>query len=122
MDRGLDMNVGPKGVRLSGGQVQRAAALRAFAREPELLDFDDLSTSRRFSGSTVDRRSRAHTRAESFAHARWTFPQGPFRRHDARREPESTLTSTDRTTRGACSSSEPTPISASRGRRFPTVG
>lgn len=36
--------VGPKGVRLSGGQVQRAAAARAFARTPELLLIDDLSS------------------------------------------------------------------------------
>ena len=32
------------GVRLSGGQVQRAAAVRMFVREPELLVFDDLSS------------------------------------------------------------------------------
>jgi ATP-binding cassette subfamily B protein len=31
-------------VRLSGGQVQRAAAARMFAREPELMVFDDLSS------------------------------------------------------------------------------
>ena len=36
--------VGPRGVRLSGGQVQRAAAARAFVRDPELLVFDDLSS------------------------------------------------------------------------------
>lgn len=36
--------VGPKGVRLSGGQIQRAAAARAFVREPELLVVDDLSS------------------------------------------------------------------------------
>jgi len=41
---GLDTLVGPRGVRLSGGQVQRAAAARAFVREPELLVFDDLSS------------------------------------------------------------------------------
>jgi ATP-binding cassette subfamily B protein len=31
-------------VRVSGGQVQRAAAARMFVREPELLVFDDLSS------------------------------------------------------------------------------
>jgi ATP-binding cassette subfamily B protein len=31
-------------VRLSGGQVQRAAAARMFVRQPELLVFDDLSS------------------------------------------------------------------------------
>ncbi|MCB0978968.1 MAG: ABC transporter ATP-binding protein [Acidimicrobiales bacterium] len=36
--------VGPKGVRLSGGQVQRTAAARAFVRRPELLVIDDLSS------------------------------------------------------------------------------
>ena len=33
-----------RGVRLSGGQVQRAAAARMFVREPELLVCDDLSS------------------------------------------------------------------------------
>lgn len=41
---GLDTLVGPRGVRLSGGQMQRAAAARMFARDPELLVFDDLSS------------------------------------------------------------------------------
>ncbi|MEO2003364.1 MAG: ABC transporter ATP-binding protein, partial [Candidatus Poribacteria bacterium] len=36
--------VGTRGVKLSGGQVQRAAAARMFARETELLVFDDLSS------------------------------------------------------------------------------
>jgi ATP-binding cassette, subfamily B, bacterial len=44
MAQGLDTVVGPRGVRLSGGQVQRAAAARMFVREPELLVFDDLSS------------------------------------------------------------------------------
>jgi ABC-type multidrug transport system fused ATPase/permease subunit len=44
MEAGLDTVVGPKGVRLSGGQIPRAAAARMFAREPELLVFDDLSS------------------------------------------------------------------------------
>src|SRR5205807_365501 len=42
--RGLDTLVGPKGVRLSGGQIQRASAARMFVRQPELLVFDDLSS------------------------------------------------------------------------------
>ena len=41
---GLDTVVGPRGVKLSGGQIQRAAAARMFLREPELLVFDDLSS------------------------------------------------------------------------------
>ncbi len=44
MDKGLDTPVGPKGVRLSGGQIQRAAAARMFVRSAELLIFDDLSS------------------------------------------------------------------------------
>ena len=43
-ENGLDTMVGPKGVKLSGGQVQRAAAARMFVRRPELLVFDDLSS------------------------------------------------------------------------------
>jgi ATP-binding cassette subfamily B protein len=44
MRDGYDTVVGPRGVRLSGGQVQRTAAARMFARDPELLVFDDLSS------------------------------------------------------------------------------
>jgi ATP-binding cassette, subfamily B, bacterial len=44
LDHGLDTRVGPRGVKLSGGQLQRAAAARMFVREPELLVFDDLSS------------------------------------------------------------------------------
>jgi ATP-binding cassette subfamily B protein len=43
-EHGLDTLVGPRGIRLSGGQVQRAAAARMFVRQPELLIFDDLSS------------------------------------------------------------------------------
>ncbi|MGI6209660.1 MAG: ABC transporter ATP-binding protein [Anaerolineae bacterium] len=44
MADGLDTVVGPKGVRLSGGQGQRAAAARMFVRDAELLVVDDLSS------------------------------------------------------------------------------
>ncbi len=44
MEKGFDTLVGPRGVRLSGGQIQRAAAARALVRQPELLIFDDLSS------------------------------------------------------------------------------
>lgn len=44
MPRGLDTKVGPRGVRLSGGQVQRAAAARMLVRPAELLIVDDLSS------------------------------------------------------------------------------
>ncbi len=44
MPQGLETPVGPRGVRLSGGQIQRAAAVRMFVRDAELLVFDDLSS------------------------------------------------------------------------------
>ena len=44
LEAGLETVVGPRDVRLSGGQVQRTAAARMFARDPELLVFDDLSS------------------------------------------------------------------------------
>jgi ATP-binding cassette subfamily B protein len=44
LSEGLDTRVGPRGVRRSGGQVQRAAAARMFVRAPALLVCDDLSS------------------------------------------------------------------------------
>jgi ATP-binding cassette, subfamily B, bacterial len=44
MADGLETKVGPRGVRLSGGQVQRTAAARMFVRNAELLVCDDLSS------------------------------------------------------------------------------
>jgi ATP-binding cassette subfamily B protein len=44
LEAGLETLVGPKGVKLSGGQIQRTAAARMFVRQPELLVFDDLSS------------------------------------------------------------------------------
>jgi ATP-binding cassette subfamily B protein len=44
LEDGLETLVGPKGVKLSGGQIQRTAAARMFVRQPELLVFDDLSS------------------------------------------------------------------------------
>lgn len=44
LEHGLDTLVGPRGVKLSGGQIQRAAAARMFVRNPELLVIDDLSS------------------------------------------------------------------------------
>ncbi|MDH5372414.1 MAG: ABC transporter ATP-binding protein/permease, partial [Acidimicrobiia bacterium] len=44
LENGLDTMVGARGVKLSGGQLQRSAAARMFATEAELLVFDDLSS------------------------------------------------------------------------------
>jgi ATP-binding cassette subfamily B protein len=44
LERGLETTVGPRGVKLSGGQIQRTAAARMFVRDAELLVFDDLSS------------------------------------------------------------------------------
>lgn len=44
MNAKMETLVGAKGVRLSGGQLQRLAAARMFVRQPELLVFDDLSS------------------------------------------------------------------------------
>ena len=44
MGHGLDTLIGVKGVRLSGGQLHRAAAARMVVRQPDLLVFDDLSS------------------------------------------------------------------------------
>jgi ATP-binding cassette subfamily B protein len=44
LEEGLDTLVGPRGVKLSGGQMQRTAAARMFVRNAELLVFDDLSS------------------------------------------------------------------------------
>lgn len=44
LEEGLSTAVGPRGVKLSGGQVQRTAAARMFVRDTELLVVDDLSS------------------------------------------------------------------------------
>jgi ATP-binding cassette, subfamily B, bacterial len=44
LEHGLDTLVGVKGVKISGGQRQRVAAARMYARRPELLVFDDISS------------------------------------------------------------------------------
>jgi ABC-type multidrug transport system fused ATPase/permease subunit len=44
LENRLNTVIGTRGVRLSGGQVQRTAAARMFVRAAELLVFDDLSS------------------------------------------------------------------------------
>lgn len=44
MESGAETVIGPRGLRLSGGQVQRTGAARALVRRPQLLVVDDLSS------------------------------------------------------------------------------
>ena len=44
LEHGLQTVIGARGVKLSGGQAQRTAAARMFARDAELLVCDDLSS------------------------------------------------------------------------------
>jgi ATP-binding cassette subfamily B protein len=44
LSEGFETMVGTRGVKLSGGQMQRTAAARMFIRQPELYVFDDLSS------------------------------------------------------------------------------
>jgi ATP-binding cassette, subfamily B, bacterial len=44
MPDGAGTVIGPRGLRLSGGQIQRAGAARALVRTPQLLVVDDLSS------------------------------------------------------------------------------
>ena len=44
LENGIETLIGSRGVKLSGGQLQRTAAARMFIRTPELLVFDDLSS------------------------------------------------------------------------------
>ncbi|MEZ4659358.1 MAG: ABC transporter ATP-binding protein [Caldilineaceae bacterium] len=63
--------VGPRGVKLSGGQVQRAAAARMFVRQPELLVFDDLS-----SALDVETEQKLWERTEGFTNYDLRFTRG----------------------------------------------
>lgn len=44
LEHGLQTVIGPRGAKLSGGQIQRTAAARMLVRHPDLLIFDDLSS------------------------------------------------------------------------------
>jgi ABC-type multidrug transport system fused ATPase/permease subunit len=63
LEHGLDTTVGPRGVKLSGGQVQRAAAARMFIADAELLLLDDLS-------SALDAETEAELWSRLFARGR----------------------------------------------------
>jgi ATP-binding cassette subfamily B protein len=74
LEEGLETPVGTRGVKLSGGQVQRTAAARMLLRRAELLVIDDLSSAldveteqmlweRLFSNDTVTCLAVSHRRA-----------------------------------------------------------
>ena len=74
LEEGLETPVGTRGVKLSGGQVQRTAAARMLVRNAELLVIDDLSSAldvetervlwdRLFSGDAVTCLAVSHRRA-----------------------------------------------------------
>jgi ATP-binding cassette subfamily B protein len=63
LEHGLETTVGPRGVKLSGGQVQRAAAARMFLADAELLVLDDLS-------SALDAETEAELWSRLFARGR----------------------------------------------------
>lgn len=44
LEQGLETLIGPRGVKLSGGQIQRVAVARMFARKSSLRVFDDISS------------------------------------------------------------------------------
>jgi ATP-binding cassette subfamily B protein len=44
LDSGLETIIGPKGVKLSGGQIQRTAIARMFARNAQMYVLDDISS------------------------------------------------------------------------------
>jgi ATP-binding cassette subfamily B protein len=44
LEHGLQTMIGPRGVKLSGGQIQRTAVARMFIRDAELFVFDDVSS------------------------------------------------------------------------------
>ncbi len=66
LERGLDTIVGVRGVKLSGGQVQRSAAARMLVRDTELLVFDDLS-------SALDVETERLLWERIFAHREYTY-------------------------------------------------
>ncbi len=63
LEDGLDTLIGPRGVKLSGGQVQRTAAARMFVQGAELYVFDDLS-------SALDAETEAELWSRLFARGR----------------------------------------------------
>lgn len=75
MAEGLGTMIGPRGVRLSGGQIQRTATARMLTRVPQLLVLDDVSsaldveTERLMWSRLFEERGRVATLVVSHRHA-----------------------------------------------------
>jgi ATP-binding cassette subfamily B protein len=80
LEAGLDTVVGPRGVRLSGGQVQRTATTRMLVRNAELLVFDDLS-------SALDVETEAQL-WEGIFNGDWRLEIGDYRTHSIISQPQ----------------------------------
>lgn len=78
-EQGLATRIGPRGVRLSGGQSQRTAAARMFVRQPELLIVDDLS-----SALDVETEQRLWQRLDEFLMFDWGLGIAPRASLDAK--------------------------------------
>jgi ATP-binding cassette subfamily B protein len=65
-EQGMETVIGTRGIKLSGGQAQRAAAARMLVREAELLVFDDLS-------SALDRETEETLWERLFATQEYTY-------------------------------------------------
>jgi ATP-binding cassette, subfamily B, bacterial len=64
MPEGLETMVGPRGVRLSGGQVQRSASARMLTRRSQLLVLDDVSSALDVETEQMLWKRLAHARGE----------------------------------------------------------
>ena len=104
LENHLDTLVGPRGVKLSGGQMQRTAAARMFSSRPELYVFDDLSSTldvetegvlwqRLFDGTKTGRRSDPEVTClvVSHRHAALKRADNTIVLRDGRMESEGTL-------------------------------
>ncbi|MGE5653130.1 MAG: ATP-binding cassette domain-containing protein, partial [Bacillota bacterium] len=95
MELGLETVIGPRGARLSGGQVQRVAAARSLVRQPQLLVVDDLSSALDVDTETAlwDRIMAGHRTCVAVSHRREVLRRADriFVMKEGRLEDEGTL-------------------------------